>query len=1200
MRNIILPLLLLIATLPALAQKTPKTITADTATQALMWPTNLWAVEGDNIVAALDLSKSQSVMKTNSIPVDDLFDFFVGQYEIPFAITKGGTGATNALGARAALGLGEWTTNASPPATVTLPLAVTDGGTGATTPGGARTALGLDVGAPGATGTNLLTLGGAIPLTLGGVGATTAAGARTTLGVPAATGGTMTSATVSGTIGAGIGSSMVVDTNAGVVIYDSGGSPLLGIVNGRGAFSDNWPVIVDATDNYSPRYSVAVSNTSPSAGAVLNRGTADYRYGVPTTFSKTGLVQAASAAVARNALGFDAATPSAIGTSVVATASAGTLRSLIGLDIGTPGIIGTNLLTSTTSAGARTILGISAGSVFNVKTDYSAVGNGIADDTTAIVNALAGVTDGGNLYFPAGTYLVNTNRLYLEGKSIQITGDRGQTIIKNPNAVSANDRGIVMQSVISPSTYTLLTSSIYESQQARTISVVNGALFAVGDYAWLADDARSTNWANNTDYANKQIVRVEGVSGNTITIDRPPRASFRCSYNARLAKSVNGFTTVQVKDIIMDGYGFDMIGLVDSTFDNVRVQNANTTKMFQAYHCSNLSLLGCSAERSPNKTPPSTSYGFSLNTCYDSVIDRFYSRGNAECNLTYRCVGTQMTRCIFDGTQDFNIHGVNERDTLISGCLFNNSYLVVNAGAEIGMRNAIIQGCTFRGSFGSVGKISSSTVTPISPTFLSYCLSLQSNGGIEHGTPVTFSGTLPTQIAPYQTYWLGAAATTNVSISLTRPRPPLAVTFDSTTGNWTMSTGSGFAHQDVCVLDGYSSGLPTGLVNRRQYYLAQKTSGVYYLSPAYDLANPTWNAAADTVTLTAGAFFDGDAIHFEGSGTTPGNVNKGQLYYLKLVSGNTFNLALVPAGSTIDITGSAVGSFYTCSYFSTDGSGVYAEILTPVRSLSGTLGVVSMYPIGYGLQIVGNNFGDIQSEGVQLTRFGNVLISGNRFGPEGMKISTPIAFKAAESDGLQFAGNNVQFNVSGSYAVNLDKTRNLVVRDNWIDTPAATVAIQGTASSTNSQIYVLNNVFKNQATRETVISTNSVRYGICTGGQMRGNILAGVAEQGSANTITATKSSVVPGTTAAYLIASSSLGSTINAVLNDQAVCPGDEIMIARSAAGAGDLVVQKYSDSSTLVNLTSGTYGYVRFAFDPSTWGWMKVGGATNTVGMP
>lgn len=51
---------------------------------------------------------------------------------------------------------------------------------------------------------------------------------------------------------------------------------------------------------------------------------------------------------------------------------------------------------------------------FNVK-DYGAVGDGIADDTIAIQNAINAALNGGTLYFPHGTY-ITTQPLNLSGK----------------------------------------------------------------------------------------------------------------------------------------------------------------------------------------------------------------------------------------------------------------------------------------------------------------------------------------------------------------------------------------------------------------------------------------------------------------------------------------------------------------------------------------------------------------------------------------------------------------------------------------------------------------------------------------------------------------------------------------------------------------------------------------------------------------
>ncbi len=66
--------------------------------------------------------------------------------------------------------------------------------------------------------------------------------------------------------------------------------------------------------------------------------------------------------------------------------------------------------------------------VFNVVTDYSAVGNGTTDDTTACQNAISAAeaaTGGGIVYFPTGTYLITKPLVITSG--ISIWGDHGAT-----------------------------------------------------------------------------------------------------------------------------------------------------------------------------------------------------------------------------------------------------------------------------------------------------------------------------------------------------------------------------------------------------------------------------------------------------------------------------------------------------------------------------------------------------------------------------------------------------------------------------------------------------------------------------------------------------------------------------------------------------------------------------------------------------
>ena len=93
---------------------------------------------------------------------------------------------------------------------------------------------------------------------------------------------------------------------------------------------------------------------------------------------------------------------------------------------------------------------------FNVR-DYGAKGDGIADDTTSINNAIAALTQrgGGRLYFPVGTYKitstvkVNTNNIVIcgsGGASVIISGNVGTSrrsllqVNTNPNQNSVENR----------------------------------------------------------------------------------------------------------------------------------------------------------------------------------------------------------------------------------------------------------------------------------------------------------------------------------------------------------------------------------------------------------------------------------------------------------------------------------------------------------------------------------------------------------------------------------------------------------------------------------------------------------------------------------------------------------------------------------------------------------------------------------------
>jgi len=58
--------------------------------------------------------------------------------------------------------------------------------------------------------------------------------------------------------------------------------------------------------------------------------------------------------------------------------------------------------------------------------DFGAVGDGTADDTNALKEAVIALKDGGTLYVPAGTYLI-TDNIVLHNGNITILGDKGRS-----------------------------------------------------------------------------------------------------------------------------------------------------------------------------------------------------------------------------------------------------------------------------------------------------------------------------------------------------------------------------------------------------------------------------------------------------------------------------------------------------------------------------------------------------------------------------------------------------------------------------------------------------------------------------------------------------------------------------------------------------------------------------------------------------
>lgn len=173
--------------------------------------------------------------------------------------------------------------------------------------------------------------------------------------------------------------------------------------------------------------------------------------------------------------------------------------------------------------------------------DFGAVGDGVTDDRTAIINTINWVNStpgAGMVWFPAGTYKF--------GSTISLPANivlRGETDANgNPLATLQHDQGGAWAHSINISGS---RSGTWQAMQpaaihATQITVTDGSVFSPGDYAEIqqANDPAWDNgdvWAAN---ARGQIIKITAVNGNVLTLEHGLRCAFEAQWNPEIQKII--------------------------------------------------------------------------------------------------------------------------------------------------------------------------------------------------------------------------------------------------------------------------------------------------------------------------------------------------------------------------------------------------------------------------------------------------------------------------------------------------------------------------------------------------------------------------------------------------------------------------------------------------------------------------------------
>lgn len=166
----------------------------------------------------------------------------------------------------------------------------------------------------------------------------------------------------------------------------------------------------------------------------------------------------------------------------------------------------------------------------NVKNaPYGAKGDGVTDDTAAVLRAVRDCPARSAVHFPAGTYRL-TSRISINRKSIVLRGDGlDRTFLK----FESGDGDLVSITGISgPVASTAVTSGL--AKGSTNLTVASAAGLAAGDYLLISQSNDPSVCEGMRPYQTRaigQTVRVTAVSGNRVTVNRPLYYTYEAAFS---------------------------------------------------------------------------------------------------------------------------------------------------------------------------------------------------------------------------------------------------------------------------------------------------------------------------------------------------------------------------------------------------------------------------------------------------------------------------------------------------------------------------------------------------------------------------------------------------------------------------------------------------------------------------------------------
>jgi hypothetical protein len=235
-------------------------------------------------------------------------------------------------------------------------------------------------------------------------------------------------------------------------------------------------------------------------------------------------------------------------------------------------------------------------------TDFGAVGDGVQDDTAAVLQAIDWVAASpavGMVYFPAGDYRITATlhlpaEITLRGER-DASGNRARLLFDFGGA-----DGDCIRVAGSP-------AGPYQSVQpapvhATAIVVSDASEFAVGDHAEIRQE-NDPAWDNGDTWAQRaegQILRIVGIEGNTLYLEQALRAEYQAQFDPQIRRvALKQHVGIDNLDILRIDAGTPIYGdhihfsfAADCWVRGVEFENC-VQRFVNIHSSSNIEVSGC-------------------------------------------------------------------------------------------------------------------------------------------------------------------------------------------------------------------------------------------------------------------------------------------------------------------------------------------------------------------------------------------------------------------------------------------------------------------------------------------------------------------------------------------------------------------------------------------------------------------------------